>query len=237
MIDKSIVNIANLSRKTIEQFDLIKSGDKIGIGVSGGKDSMLLVHILYTLKEMRIYDFEFEVFHIDNGYKNNNIYKMKEYFESISIKFNVIETNIHEIIFNIKKESNPCSLCSRMRRGALLETLYKSNFNKLALGHHYEDQVNTFFMNLLYTGKIDSFKTKTFFENKNITMIRPLSNISERTIKNAILKAKIPTFESLCPVDKKTSRTDIDYFVKEIYKKYPKSRDSINSAMKSIDKR
>ncbi|MCR2044716.1 tRNA lysidine(34) synthetase [Anaerosalibacter massiliensis] len=218
-------------RKAIEDFNLIDDGDKIGVGVSGGKDSMLLLYALKLYQRFSPEKFELEAFTVDLGFEGFETKAIESYCESIGVPFNLKKTNIKNIVFDTRKEKNPCSLCANMRRGAIHNSLKDRGFNKLALGHHGDDAIDTFFLSLLYEGRINTLPPLTYLDRKKIYIIRPLLYVSEQDIKNSIEKNNIPIVNNPCPADKKTKREDMNKLVHKIYKEVPDARNRILTAL------
>ncbi|MBV1817479.1 tRNA 2-thiocytidine(32) synthetase TtcA [Anaerosalibacter bizertensis] len=220
-------------RRAIQDFNLIEDGDKIGVGVSGGKDSMVLLYALKLYQRFSPEKFQLEAFTVDLGFKGFNTKAIEKYCKSIDVPFNIKETNIKDIVFDIRKEKNPCSLCANMRRGAIHNALKEKGFNKLALGHHSDDAIDTLFLSLLYEGRLNTLQPLTYLDRKKIYVIRPLLYTSEQDIKNAIEKNNIPIVNNPCPVDKKTKREDMNKLVQNIYNEVPGAKNRILTAMKN----
>lgn len=209
-------------RRAIDEYSMISEGDKIAIGLSGGKDSLLLIYLFSALK--RFYDKKFEVIaiNIDMGFKDADPQKLeglKKECESAGIELIVERTQIAEIIFDIRKEDSPCSLCSKMRRGALNTVAIREGCNKLALGHHADDVIETFMLSLFYEGRISSFHPVSEMSRTGITVIRPLIYTEEKNI-SCFMKDK-PILKNLCPEDKHTQREYVKNLIKDIQKDIP----------------
>ena len=209
--------ILGYMRKAIGEFDLIQDGDKIAVGVSGGKDSLALLKGLCMLKRFIGIDYTLVAITLDPGFDGpqNDYASIKNICDEYDIPFVLKRTQIGEIVFNVRKEPNPCSLCARMRRGALHDVAKENGCNKIALGHHYNDVVETFVMNLFNEGRLGCFSPKTYLSRKDITMIRPLVFAPEKDIKRAMRRNNIEVVKSLCPADGKTSREKTKEFLRE----------------------
>ncbi len=209
--------ILGYMRKAIQEFDLIQDGDKIAVGVSGGKDSIVLLKGLIMLKRFIGIDYDIVAITLDPGF--NGVWAdytpIQEMCDEFGIKYDLRRTQIGEIIFDVRKESNPCSLCARMRRGALHDAAKDNGCNKIALGHHYDDAVETFVMNLFNEGRLGCFSPKSYLSRKDITLIRPLVFTPERDIVKACNKNNITVLKSKCPADGYTSRQKTKDFLKE----------------------
>lgn len=200
--------IFGLIRKAANSFEMLSDGDKIAVGVSGGKDSLVLLYGLAKLRDFIGISFEVTAVTIDPqfGGKSGNYGDISGLCRELGIRYEIIPTQIGEIVFDVRKESNPCSLCSRMRRGALLSVVKDLGCNKLALGHNKDDAVETFMMNLTLEGRIGCFPPVCTLDDKDITLIRPLILAEEKEIRTAAVRAKLPVLKSSCPADGKTAR-------------------------------
>ncbi|MBR4949436.1 MAG: tRNA lysidine(34) synthetase TilS [Clostridia bacterium] len=228
----------SFTRRAIENYNMISEGDRIVVGVSGGKDSLA---ILSALSHMRIfYPKKYEVIAvtIDNGFKDQDPHafdSVKKLCEELNVQYIIKKTQIAEIIFEERKETNPCSLCAKMRRGALHDACKELGANKLALGHNFDDVVETFVMNLFYEGRIGCFKPVTYLSRKDLTVIRPLIYANERDIKGFIRRRDIQVVQSACPADKTTKREEIKTLLKTLEKDYKNLRMQIFGALERAD--
>lgn len=224
-------------RAAIEKYNMIEEGDKIAVGVSGGKDSMLLLMALHSLS--RYYPKKFEVYGITAdpcfGGKPTDFSAIEDFCAKNGIKYEIYKTQLGSIIFDERKEENPCSLCARMRRGILHNICVENGFNKIALGHHLDDAAQTFFMNLLYGGKIGCFSPKSYLSRKNITMIRPLVFCLEKDVITAVNRSNIPVVKSDCPADGVTARKDTEVFLSDLQKDFPDIKQKVIGAMQRMD--
>lgn len=198
--------ILSLTRKCVDKYNLINNNDKIGISCSGGKDSLTLAVALNALKRFYSAHFDITAITVDLGFKNVNFDELKRFFDKQGIAFHVIKTDIAEIVFNIRKESNPCALCSKMRKGAINPFAKSLGLNKLALGHNKDDLIETFLMSLIYEGRINTFKPISYLDKTDITIIRPLLFIDEKEITDFARLYKLPVLKSKCPADGNTKR-------------------------------
>ncbi len=209
--------ITSLVRKAVEEYDMIENGDRVAVGISGGKDSLVLLGALASLS--RFYPKKFTVLGLtlDMGY-NSDYSKIKAFCESFGVEHKVKYTNIKEIIFDDRKETNPCSLCAKMRRGALNDFAIENNCNRVALGHHNDDVLETFFLSLLYEGRINCFSPVTYLDRTNIYQIRPLIFAREGDIKGVVKRLDIPVLESSCPANGNTKRQEMKDLIARIDK-------------------
>ena len=225
--------LIGLVRRCTQDYHMIEAGDRIGVGVSGGKDSIAL---LVFLAELRKYDhipFELEAVSVDLGF-GMDFTPIRKLCESLNVPFTLVKTEIAPVIFDYRKEKNPCSMCAKMRRGALNQALLDRGCNKLALGHHYDDAVETFVMSLIYEGRISCFQPVTDLDRTGIIQIRPMLYIHEQTIDNFVKKQDLPIVKNRCPVDKRTKREEIKNLVYELSTKYPDLKERIFGAMQRL---
>lgn len=204
-------------RKAIQEFDLIQDGDKIAVGVSGGKDSLVLLEGLVRLKRFIGIDYEVTAITLDPrfGGMDGDYSSVEEMCQRLGVDFILKRTHIGEIVFDIRQETNPCSLCARMRRGALHDAAKEAGCNKIALGHNYDDAVETFVMNLFNEGRLGCFAPKSYLSRKDITMIRPLVFAPEKEVRNAAKRSGLEVVKSKCPADGHTSREETKRFLAE----------------------
>ncbi len=195
-------------RSAMEQYNMIEEGDRVAVGVSGGKDSLAL---LYALAEMRrFYPKKFEVVAItidpQFGKEPADYSEIEKLCEKLSVEYIIKRTQLYEIIFEVRKEENPCSLCAKMRRGALHDAAVAAGCNRVALGHHLDDAVETFFMNLFQGGNIACFSPVSYLSRKQLYLIRPMIYAEERYINKVSAKLDLPIVKSICPADGETER-------------------------------
>ena len=209
--------IISCVRKAVEDYDMIKEGDRVAVGISGGKDSLILLGALASLS--RYYPKKFSVvgLTLDMGY-DADYSEIKKYCESFGVEHIVKKTNIKEVIFDYRKEENPCSLCAKMRRGALNDFAIEQGCRTVALGHHNDDVLETFMLSLLYEGRINCFSPVTYLDRTGIYQIRPLIYVKERDIKGVVNRHNVPVLKSLCPVDGITKRQEIKDIIKNLDK-------------------
>ena len=226
--------ILGYMRKAIQEFDLIHDGDRICVGVSGGKDSVILLNGLILLKRFIGIDYSLTAVTLDPGFngETGDYSPIAELCESSGIEYHVIPTQIGEIVFNVRNETNPCSLCARMRRGALHDATLKYGCNKIALGHNFDDAVETFMMYLFTEGRIGCFSPVSYLSRKQIHLIRPLVFAPEREIRKTALKCGLPIIKSKCPADGHTNRQSMKEFLAEKEKADHGFKDRIFGAMR-----
>lgn len=223
--------ILSYMRKAIQQYDLIRDGDHICVAVSGGKDSLVMLNGLVMLKNFIGIDYQITALTIDPQFsgKEGNYSYVADFCENIGVNYHVEKTHIGEIVFDVRQEKNPCSLCARMRRGALYNSATELGCNKISLGHNYDDVVETFIMNLFTEGRIGCFSPATYLEDREIHIIRPLVLAPERAVKKA--SKNLPVVKSVCPADGHTNRQKTKLFIAEMERQEHGFKDRIFGAM------
>ncbi len=213
--------ILGYMRKAIQEFDLIADGDRIAVGVSGGKDSVVLLTGLARLQKFIGIDFSVVGITLDPHFGGvpGDYSAISDLARQLKIEYHIVPTEIGPIVFDIRKEENPCSLCARMRRGALHGAAKEYGCNSLALGHHYDDAVETFVMNLFREGRIGCFSPKTWLDKRELTLIRPLVLAPEAEIRRAARRESLPIVKSKCPADGTTTRQETKEWLAEMERK------------------
>lgn len=222
--------LMGLVRRCVEDYDMIREGDKIAVGVSGGKDSLALLVLLAELRKYNSNAFSLEAVTIDMGL-GMDYEPVAQLCERLEVPYSIVRTEIAPIIFDHRKEKNPCSMCAKMRRGALNQALLDRDIHKLALGHHYDDAVETFVMNLLFEGRIGCFQPVTNLDRTGILQIRPMLYIHERTVDNFAARMDLPVITNRCPVDKATKREEVKQLIFRLSQSYPDLKERIFGAM------
>lgn len=220
-------------RAAMEKYDMIQDGDRIAVGLSGGKDSVALLAALAEMRRFYPASFELVAVTVDMRFDgvDTDYSVFEEFCKKIDVPYVIKRTELADIIFNIRKESNPCSLCAKMRRGILHDIALENGCNKVALGHHMDDAVETFFMNLLKGGNISSFFPVTYMSRKNLYIIRPMVLASESLVVGAVKHFDLPVEKSKCPMDKTSEREKTKDLVKMLNKEYPQLREKVIGAM------
>ena len=225
--------LMGLVRRCVHDYRMIEAGDKIAVGVSGGKDSLVLLVLLSGLREYFDKPFALEAITIDMGL-GMDYGEVEKLCADIGVPYTVVKTEIGPIIFDHRKEKNPCSMCAKMRRGALNQAILDKGFNKLALGHHYDDAVETFLMSLLFEGRISCFQPVTNLDRTGIVQIRPMLYIHEKTVDNFARRQELPVLQNRCPVDKHTKREEVKQLLFDLSKTYPDMKERIFGAMQRL---
>ena len=220
-------------RSACQQYDMISDGDRIAVGVSGGKDSVSLLVGLAELRRFYPAKFDIVAITVDPrfGGEDGDYSQIEELCRRIDVEYVIKRTQLAEVIFDIRKESNPCSLCARMRRGALHDAAKEAGCNKIALGHHLDDVAETFVMNLFNGGTLDCFMPVTYLSRKELYMIRPLIFARESDCRRVARKMNLPVVKSKCPADGATERQEVKEMLSALEKKYGDVRSKILGAM------
>lgn len=222
-------------RKAAQAFDMIAPGDVIGVGVSGGKDSLALLYGLHLMRNFYPVPYEIKAFSVDLGYEGFDFDSVSDFCRNLGIDYIVEKTNIYRIVFEVRKEKNPCALCANLRRGALYNLLKRNGVKKAALGHHRDDAIETLLLSMLYEGRVHAFKPLTHLDRQDITVIRPLVYATEKDILAAARRHAFPVVKSKCPAEGKTRRDTMKELLVEIDKRTPRGRDNLLRALSNPD--
>ncbi len=194
------------ARRAIDDYNMIQDGDKIAVGISGGKDSLTLLYALHGLQKFYPNKFELCAITVDLGFNNMDLSAIQELCDSLGVPYHIVKTDIAQIIFDERKEENPCSLCAKMRKGSLNEKLKELGFNKVAYAHHRDDVVETMMLSLMYEGRFHCFAPVTYLDRMQVTVIRPLIYVHEADVMGFVRKYDLPVVKSPCPADGNTKR-------------------------------
>lgn len=225
---------SGLLRRCVDDYNMIEENDAIAVGVSGGKDSLLLLRGLKHLQTYYPKPFRLEAITIDLGFEGMDFTPVAKWCEEIDVPYTCVKTDIKEIVFDVRKEDNPCSLCAKMRRGALNDLLKERGLNKLALGHHFDDAIETFLMSLIFEGRLSCFKPVTHMTRADVYQIRPMLYAGEGTIANLCAKLELPVVENPCPMDKESKRHEIKQLIGQLSKEYPDLKSKVFGAMQRL---
>ncbi|MCI6043595.1 tRNA 2-thiocytidine(32) synthetase TtcA [bacterium] len=223
--------LMSYARRAIDDYDMISDGDRIAVGISGGKDSLTLLYALHGLKRFYPHPFELEAITIDLGHPGFDVSKIHRLCKEMEIPYTVVKTDIAQIIFEERKESNPCSLCAKMRKGALNEAIKKTGCNKVAYAHHKDDIIETMILSLIYEGRFYSFSPKTYLDRMDLTVIRPLMYVNEADIKGFRNKYNLPVVKSPCPADGYTKREYAKNLLRQLNLENPGAKERMFSAI------
>ena len=225
--------ILSFVRRAVDDYGMIAEGDKIAVGISGGKDSLTLLAALAALRRFYPARFELVGITVDMGFEGVDLTPIEEFCRSLDVPFFVEKTEIAKVIFDIRRESNPCSLCAKMRRGALHARAKAEGCNKIALGHHFDDAVETFMLNLFHEGRLGCFSPVTYLSRRDLTLIRPLLYAQEKDVRYYAKRADppLPVLKSPCPEDEATERETMKVMLRDLERKYPGLRHRIFGAL------
>ena len=211
--------ILSFTRRALDDYGMIRPGDKIAVGVSAGKDSLTLLCALAQLKRFYPKKFELVAITVDMGFDGADFSEIKRLCEELNVEYHIVPTQISKIIFDVRKEKNPCSLCAKMRRGALYNYAKQIGCSSVALGHHFDDVVETFMLNLFYEGRIGCFQPITYLSNTDITLIRPMIYMPEKDVRYFASKNELPVVKSPCPADGNTEREEMKQLLHRLEQK------------------
>ena len=211
--------LLSYTRRAVDDYKMISAGDRIAVGLSGGKDSLSLLVALNALKKFYPEPFEVEAVLVSLGLEGDQG-GIREFCDSLGVRLTVVETDIGQIVFQERKEKNPCSLCSKMRKGALNSAAAELGCNKVALGHNKDDVIETFFMSLFYEGRISCFSPVSYLDRMELFCIRPLIYVSEWETRSFIARSGIPILKNPCPANGSTKRQEIKELIAELSKTY-----------------
>ncbi len=226
--------LLSLTRKAINDYKMIQDGDRIAVGVSGGKDSMALLAVLAAYKKFAPEKFDLVAINIDLGFSETDadeVQRLRDYCENAGVPLVIERTQIAQIIFEERKEKSPCSLCSKMRRGALNGAAIANGCNKLALAHHADDILDTFFLSFLHEGRLSTFMPVSFMDRTGITLIRPFIYVEEKYLAGLCRRYDLPIVHNPCPEDKHTRREDMKNLVEDLDKRFDGSKKLMLSAL------
>lgn len=223
-------HILSLVRKAVDEYGMIDEGDRIAVGCSGGKDSTLLLLSLSKLSEFYPKKYSVVGIVIDPG-TGMDFSPLEGLCKRENIELIIKKTEISKIIFDIRKESNPCSLCARMRRGSLNDAALEAGANKVALGHHRDDVIDTFFLSLIHESRLNTFQPVTYLSRKDINVIRPLIFVPEKDVKKTVRKYSLPVIENPCPANGNTEREAVKHVIADIDADYKGIRERIFGAI------
>ena len=226
--------LMGLMRRCIEDYHMIEAGDRIAVGVSGGKDSLTLLRLLAAIREYYPKPFTLEAFTINLGLPDMDYGPVADFCRSLEVPYTEIPTQIGPIIFDHRQEKNPCSMCAKMRRGALHAALVERGIHKVALGHHFDDAVETFLMSLLFEGRISCFQPVTYLDRTQVVQIRPMLYLPEQTVAHFAQKMDLPVVHNTCPADKQTKRQEIKELVYQLSAVYPDLKTRVFGAMQRL---
>ena len=206
---ENMKRILSYARRAIDDYDMIKDGSKIAVGVSAGKDSLTLLCAMAELRRFYPKKFELCAITVNMGFEGMDLSPVRELCDRLGVEYHVLDTQIAKVIFEVRQEKNPCSLCAKMRRGALYGYARELGCDTVALGHHFDDVVETFMLNLFFEGRLGCFQPVTYLSNTGITLIRPMIYMPEKDVRYFSSKNDLPVVKSPCPADGNTEREEM----------------------------
>ncbi len=213
---ENMKRILSYTRRAIDEYSMIEEGDRIAVGVSAGKDSLALLCAMAGLRRFYPKKFELIAITVDMGFEGSDFSKIHKLCEELDIPYHIVPTEISKIIFDVRKEANPCSLCAKMRRGALHTAAKELGCTSVALGHHFDDVVETFMLNLFFEGRLGCFSPVTHLSRVGIKLIRPMIYMPEKDVKEFAQKNDLPVIPSPCPADKNTQREEMKQLLRSL---------------------
>lgn len=223
--------LLSFTRKAVDEYQMIQEGDHIAVGISGGKDSLTLLYALHGLKRFYPNKFELSAITVDLGYEEFNLEPIHKLCEEMDVPYKVVKTDIARILFEERKESNPCSLCAKMRKGALNDAVKEMGCNKVAYAHHKDDIIETMLLSLIFEGRFHSFSPKTYLDRMDLTVIRPIMFVDEADVIGFRNKYELPVVKSKCPVDGYTKRQYAKELVKQLNTEHPGAKNRMFTAI------
>jgi len=229
----NLQKVMSYVRRAIEDYHMIEDGDRIAVGISGGKDSLVMLYALHGLKRFYPKKFEIHAVTVDLGFNNLNLDKIIELCKSLEVEYTIVKTDIAKIIFEDRKESNPCSLCAKMRKGALNDAIKECGCNKVAYAHHKDDVVETMLMSLIFEGRFHTFSPITYLDRMDIHVIRPLMYMNESDVIGFVNKYDVPVVKSPCPADGNTKREYIKQLLRQLNLENPGVKERMFTAIQN----
>ncbi len=229
----NLQKVMSYVRRAIDDYHMIEDGDKIAVGISGGKDSLVMLYALHGLKRFYPKKFEIHAVTVDLGFNNLNLDKIIELCKSLDVEYTIVKTDIAKIIFEDRKESNPCSLCAKMRKGALNDAIKACGCNKVAYAHHKDDVVETMLMSLIFEGRFHTFSPITYLDRMDIHVIRPLMYMNESDVIGFVNKYDVPVVKSPCPADGNTKREYIKQLLRQLNLENPGVKERMFTAIQN----
>lgn len=223
--------LLSYTRKAVDDYQMIEEGDHIAVGISGGKDSLTLLYALHSLKRFYPKKFELSAITVDLGYEKFDTEPLKQLCDELGVPYRVVKTDIAHILFEERKESNPCSLCAKMRKGALNDAVKEMGCNKVAYAHHKDDIIETMLLSLIFEGRFHSFSPKTYLDRMDLTVIRPMMYVDEADVIGFQHKYELPVAKSRCPIDGLTKREYAKELVKQLNHEHPGAKNRMFTAI------
>ena len=227
--------LLSYTRKAVDEYSMIQEGDHIAVGISGGKDSLTLLYALHGLKRFYPRTFDLSAVTVDLGFAYFNLEPIQNLCRELEVPYKIVKSDIYDILFNVRQESNPCSLCAKMRKGALNEAVKEMGCNKVAYAHHKDDIIETMLLSLIFEGRFYSFSPKTYLDRMDLTVIRPMMFIDEMEVIGFRNKYSLPVVKGKCPVDGHTKRQYAKELLRELNKEHPGTKERMFHAILTGD--
>lgn len=223
--------LLSYTRKAVDDYQMIEEGDRIAIGISGGKDSLAMLYALHGLKRFYPKHFEIEAITVHLGFPDFDLSRIQALCEELGVHYTIVDTEIYQIIFEERKEANPCSLCAKMRKGSLNEAIKKLGCNKVAYAHHKDDVIETMLLSLIFEGRFHTFSPVTYLDRMDLTVIRPMMYVDEADVIGFMHKYDLPVAKSKCPVDGYTKREYAKNLVRQLNHEHPGAKERMFRAI------
>lgn len=223
--------LLSYTRKAVDEYSMIQEGDHIAVGISGGKDSLTLLHAMHGLKRFYPQKFELSAITVDLGYDSADFTPVERLCKEMDVPYKLVKTDIARILFDERKESNPCSLCAKMRKGALNEAVKAMGCNKVAYAHHKDDIIETMLLSLIFEGRFHSFSPKTYLDRMDLTVIRPMMFVDEADVIGFKNRYALPVVKSPCPIDGHTKRQYAKDLVHQLNLEHPGAKQRMFTAI------
>ena len=220
-------------RRAVDDYQMIANGDRIAVGISGGKDSLTLLYALHGLKRFYPMHFEICAVTVDLGFHNLRLDKIKKLCQDLKLEYKIVETDIAQVIFEQRREENPCSLCAKMRKGALNQAIKDAGCNKVAYAHHKDDVVETMLMSLIFEERFHTFSPVTYLDRMQLTVIRPLMYMNEADVIGFVHKYDVPVVKSPCPADGHTKREYVKTLLRQLNLENPGVKERMFTAIRN----
>ena len=223
--------LLSYTRKAIDEYAMIQEGDHIAVGISGGKDSLTLLYALHGLQRFYPKRFDLSAITVNLGFPDFDLSPIYDLCSRLQVPYRVVDSDISHILFDVRKESNPCSLCAKMRKGALNQAVKEMGCNKVAYAHHMDDIIETMLLSLIFEGRFHSFSPKTYLDRMDLTVIRPIMFVNEADVTGFQNKYQLPVVKSKCPVDGFTKRQYAKELVQRLNQDHPGAKERMFSAI------
>ena len=235
MAKSDIKRVLGSVRRADEKYGMIEDGDRIAVGISGGKDSLMLLFALSIYKKFSKKNFQIVAITVDLGFRPYDVSPIKEFCDKLGVEYKVIPSEIGDVVFNVRKEKNPCALCANMRRGALNNGAKESSCNKVALAHHRDDAIETLLMSMFLESRMNTFAPVTYLSRVDLKVIRPFIYVPEEILSSCAKDNELPIVNAPCPIDGKTSRQDVKDLIKELSNKFPDLHEKLLHALDNTE--